>query len=188
MVHINYTGYFVNHNLQISSQKHKPPPRLTFTLPKSFVLSLITCYNLLTTQQIFDSRGVLDIQYCSLYFNIYPYPKLLLPVCTVHYNRAPVISVTPHVWNQISLVVQNMFISAHEIERTLVFKQGSTPQIPTTTSLYETTTPRYEECSRLFSGTPPRSQPPHCFTPLTIVKINHFSGTFLSLLHIFARQ
>ena len=37
-------------------------------------------------------------------------------VCTVHYNRAPVISATPHVWNQNSLVVQIMFISSHEIE------------------------------------------------------------------------
>jgi hypothetical protein len=61
-VHINYTGYLVNHNLQTSLQKHKFPPRLIFTLTKSFVLSLITCYNLLTTQQRFDSRGVLDIQ------------------------------------------------------------------------------------------------------------------------------
>ena len=62
-VHINYTGYLVNHNLQTSLQKHKSPPRLIFTLTKSFVLYLITCYNLLTTQQRFDSRGVLDIQY-----------------------------------------------------------------------------------------------------------------------------
>jgi hypothetical protein len=44
-------------------KKHKSPPRLIFTLTKSFVLSLITCYNLLTTQQRFDLRGVLDIQY-----------------------------------------------------------------------------------------------------------------------------
>ena len=42
-VHVNYTGYLVNHNLQTSSQKHKSPPRLTFTLTKSFVLSLTTC-------------------------------------------------------------------------------------------------------------------------------------------------
>jgi hypothetical protein len=38
-------------------------------------------------------------------------------------------------------------------EWTLVFKQGSTPRIPTTTSSYETTAPQYEECSRFFSGT-----------------------------------
>jgi hypothetical protein len=38
-------------------------------------------------------------------------------VCTVHYNRAPASSATPHaVWNQNSLVVQIMFISSHEIE------------------------------------------------------------------------
>jgi hypothetical protein len=35
--------------------KHKSPPRLIFTFTKSSVLSLITCYNLLTTQQRFDS-------------------------------------------------------------------------------------------------------------------------------------
>ena len=44
MAHINYTGYLVNHNLQTSLQKHKSPPRLIFTLTKSFVLYLITCY------------------------------------------------------------------------------------------------------------------------------------------------
>jgi hypothetical protein len=51
-----------------------------------------------------------------MYFHIYPYPSLLSPVCTVHYNSAPVTSATPHVWNQNSLVVQIMFISSHEIE------------------------------------------------------------------------
>ena len=74
LVHINFSGYLVNHNLQPSLQEPKSPPRLTFTLTNSFVLSLITCYNLLTTQQRFDSRGVLDIQYCSIYLNKYPYP------------------------------------------------------------------------------------------------------------------
>jgi hypothetical protein len=42
--------------------------------------------------------------------------KLLLPVCTVHYNRAPVTSATPRVWIHNSLIVQIMFISSHEIE------------------------------------------------------------------------
>ncbi len=37
-------------------------------------------------------------------------------MCTVHYSRAPVTSAIPQVWNQNSLVVQNMFISSHEIE------------------------------------------------------------------------
>ncbi len=37
-------------------------------------------------------------------------------MCRVHDNRVPVISATPHVWNQNSLVIQNMFISSHEIE------------------------------------------------------------------------
>jgi hypothetical protein len=36
---------------------------------------------------------------------------------------------------------------------TLIFKRNPTPRIPTTTSRYKTTTPRYEECSRLLSGT-----------------------------------
>ena len=56
-VHINYTGYLVNHNMQTSSQKHKSPPRLIFTWTKSFVLSLITCYHLLTTQQRLIQEG-----------------------------------------------------------------------------------------------------------------------------------
>ena len=38
--------------------KTQVSPRLTFTLTKPFVLYLITCYNLLATQQSFDSRGV----------------------------------------------------------------------------------------------------------------------------------
>ncbi len=38
-------------------------------------------------------------------------------------------------------------------DRTLVIKRGSTPRVPTTTSSYEATTPRYEECSRFTSGT-----------------------------------
>ena len=72
-MHINYSGYLVNHNLQISSQKHKSPPRLTFMLTMSFALSLTTCYNFLSTQQRFDSRGVLDIQDCPTYiFHISP--------------------------------------------------------------------------------------------------------------------
>jgi hypothetical protein len=44
--------------------------------------------------------------------------------------------------------------SSHHMRLTPVFKQGSMPRIPTTTLSYETTTPpRYEECSRFFSGT-----------------------------------
>ncbi len=69
------------------------------------------------------------------------------------------------------------------LERTLVFKRGSTPRIPTTTSLYKATTPRYEECSRFTSGT---LLYPHfssfLSTLLTIVKNNHFSAT-----HLFSR-
>jgi hypothetical protein len=57
-VHINYTGYHVNHNLQTSSQKHKSPPRLNFTLTESFVLSLITCSNLLDPTKLWFKSGV----------------------------------------------------------------------------------------------------------------------------------
>jgi hypothetical protein len=146
-------------NLQTSFQKHKSHPRLIFTLTRSFVLSLITCYSLLTTQQRFDSRGLLGIQYCPLYFYIYPYPSLLLPVCTVHYNRAPVSSATPHVWNQNSLV-NSKHVHLIPWDWTLIFEQGSTPCIPKLLS-YKTMTLQYEECSRLFSGTLPQlTQPP----------------------------
>jgi hypothetical protein len=37
--------------------KTMSPPRLIFTLTKSFVLYLITCYNLLTTQQRLIQEG-----------------------------------------------------------------------------------------------------------------------------------
>ena len=74
-------------------------------------------------------------------------------------------------------------------EWTLVFKRGSTPRVPTTTSSYEATTPRYEECSRFSSGALLYSHSPLFSHPLTIVKITHFSATYIfcKLLHIFAR-
>ncbi len=74
-------------------------------------------------------------------------------MCTVNHNRAPVTSATPHVWNQNSLVVVSNDVHLIPWDWTLVFKRGSTPRIPTTTSSYEATTPRYEECSRFASGT-----------------------------------
>ena len=80
MVHINFNGYLVNHNMQTSSQKHKSAPRLTFTLTKSFVLSLITCYNLMTQQRL-DSRRVLDIKYCYIYLTHISIPNYFCP-CT----------------------------------------------------------------------------------------------------------
>ncbi len=86
-VHINYTGYLVNHNLQTSLQKPKSPPRLIFTLTKSFVLSLITWYTLLTTQQRFDSRAVEKIQYCPMY--ILHLSLSLVTVARVHRTSQP---------------------------------------------------------------------------------------------------
>jgi hypothetical protein len=87
-VHINYTGYLVNHhNLQTPLQKHKSPLRLIFTWTKSFVLSLTTCNNLLTTEQRFDPRGVLDIQYCPKY--IWHKSLSLITVARVHSTWQP---------------------------------------------------------------------------------------------------
>jgi hypothetical protein len=59
----------VHHNLLTSSNKnkqtkHKSHPKLIFTSTRSSVHFPITCYNLQTNQQRFDSRGVTDIQYC----------------------------------------------------------------------------------------------------------------------------
>jgi hypothetical protein len=102
---------------------------------------------------------VLDIQYCSLYFYIHPYPLSLLPICTVHHNRAPGTSATPHVWNQNSLV-DSKHVHLIPWDWTLVFKWGSTPPIPVTTLSYQTTTQRYKECSRFFSGTLPQFTAP----------------------------
>ncbi len=56
---------------------------------------------------------------------------------------------------------------------TLVFKRGSTPRIPKTTSSYETTTPRYKKCSRLLSGTFLYSHSPIIFPTLSqLSKLN----------------
>jgi hypothetical protein len=118
-----------------------------------------------------------------MYFYIYPYPLLLLPVCTVHYNRAPVTSATPHVWNQNSIVVQTMFISSHENERSfsneaqrLVYRR-----LRCCTKRRLRDTRSVADSSLVHSST---FIPPHFFTPLTIVKINHFSATHLFLAHI----
>jgi hypothetical protein len=153
MVHITYTGYLVNYNLQTSLQKHKSLPRLISTFTKSFVLYLITCYNLLTTtQQRFDSRGVLDIQYCSIFFI---HTSLsLITVAHVHSTLQPCSSNqcnTAHLESK--LIRRSNHVQLTPWDWTLVFRQGSTPRIPTTASLYETTTPQYEEYSRLLSGT-----------------------------------
>ena len=163
----------MNHNLQTVQQKTKSPPRLISTLTKSFVLYLITCYNLLTTQQRFDSRGVLDIQYRPMYFYIYPYTLLLSPVCTVHYNRAPTTSATPHVWNQNSLVVQTMFISSHENEHSL----SNEAQRLVYRQLRRRTKRRLRDTRNVADTFLVHSSvhiSPDFFTPLTIVKITHF--------------
>ncbi len=70
---------------------------------------------------------------------------------------------------------------------TLVFKQGSTPRIPMTTLSYETTTPQYEECSRLQSGTLLYSHSPLIALTLSQLSIfTSFSATYhFYLLHIF---
>jgi hypothetical protein len=76
-----------------------------------------------------------------------------------------------------------MFISSHENEHSF----SNEAHIPMTSSLYETTTPQYEECSGLHSGTKPLlSQPPHFSEHLTIVNFCIFSATYhFCLLHIF---
>ena len=99
-VYINYTGYLAILNLPTSSQKHKSLPKLIYTLTKSSVHCLITCYNLQVNLQRFDSRGVLNIQYRPTYFSIIPIPKLSLACTVKHYIRAPVTSATLHDWNQ----------------------------------------------------------------------------------------
>ena len=121
---------------------------------------------------------MLDIQYRPMYFYIYPYPLLLLPVCTVHYNRAPVTSATPHVWNQNSLVVQIMFILSHEIEhlfsneaQRLVYRR-----LRCTTRQELRNVRGVADCSLVHSTS---SQPSLFFTPLTIVKNYHFSATYI---------
>ncbi len=77
-VHINYIGYLEILNLPTSSQKHKSLPKLMYTSTKSSVQFLITCYNLQVNLQRFDSRGVLNIQYCPSCFNsktLHPCPS-----------------------------------------------------------------------------------------------------------------
>ena len=126
--------------LTLSSWKESPLRDLLFAAVKSWVWSMQTWQIILLIQVLCLCLYLLDILYCPMYFHIYPYPSLLSPVCTVHYNSAPVTSATPHVWNQNSLVVSN---DVHLIpwDWTLVFKRGSTPHIPTTSSSYEATTP-----------------------------------------------
>ena len=90
---------------------------------------------------------------------------------SLHNIRAPVTSAAPHVWS--------LGVKTHSSFKSLVFKQGSTPRIPKTTSSNKATTSQYkEECSTFFLGTLLSSQLPLFFTPLTIVKNNLFSATY----------
>jgi hypothetical protein len=98
-----------------------PAPRIFEVKPAIYTgsnCSNVSCGGVRSQYQVLvHSQEVLDIQYRPMYFYIYPHPYLLKPVCTVHYNRAPVTSATSHTWNQNSLIVQTMFISSHENEQ-----------------------------------------------------------------------
>jgi hypothetical protein len=63
-VYINYTGTLCITTCWHPQTKHKFHPKVIFTSTRSSVHFPITCYNLPTNQQRFDSRGVTDIQYC----------------------------------------------------------------------------------------------------------------------------
>ena len=128
------------------------------------------------------SEEVLDIQYRPMYIS---YLSLsLIAVARVHSKSQPCSSNQCNTARLESKLTRHFKNDVHLIswEWALVFKQGSTPRVPTTTSSYEATTPRYKECSRFTSGT---LLYPHSSsllsTLLTIVKINHFSATHLFL-------
>ncbi len=102
-------------------------------------------------------------------------------MCTVHYNRGPVTSATPHVWNQNSLLVQIMFISSHEIEHSLSNKaEPLLYQRLHCRSKRRLCDTRCVADSSLVHS--PSSQPPLFFTSLTIVKITHFSDTYIFVI------
>ncbi len=99
---LNWT--LVHHNLLTSSKQkqtnNKSHPKLIFTSTRSSIHFPITCYNLLTNQQRFDSRGVTNIQYCYVY-HLHISPSLITVArmhSTLHLcssNHA-----TLHNWNQ----------------------------------------------------------------------------------------
>ena len=99
-------------------------------------------------------------------------------MCTVHYNRGPVTSATPHVWNQNSLLVQIIFISSHEIEHS--FSNKAEPliyqRLRCRTKRRLCNTRCVADSSLVHSST---LIPPHVSEPLTIVKITHFSATYI---------
>ena len=183
--HINYTGYLVNHNLQTSSQKHKPHPRLTFTLTKSFVLSLITCY-----KPSYNSTEIWFKKVVRHSVLLYIFLLISLSLTTVSRVHSTVQLCSSNQCDTTRLESKLTCHSKHvhliPWDWTLVFKQGSMPCVPTTTPSYETMTLQYEECSRFFSGTLLSSQPPHFSAPLTNAKINHFSAfsIFVTTAHI----
>ncbi len=93
-------------------------------------------------------------------------------MCKVHYNRAPVTSATPHVWNHNSLVVQIVFISSHEIEHSFSNKAQRLVyrRLRCRTKRQLRITRSVADSSLVHSSI---HIPPHFFTPLATVKINH---------------
>jgi hypothetical protein len=92
-------------------------PTLIFTsLTRSSIPYPITCYNLLTNQQRFDSRVVKDIQYCYVYkLHISPSQTTVTRVhSTLHLCSRKQCN-TARLESKLTSI-QIMFISTHEIE------------------------------------------------------------------------
>jgi hypothetical protein len=66
--------------------------------------------------EIWFKRGVRHSALLYIHYILHAYLWLLSPVCTVHYNRAPVTGGTPHAGIKTHLLIQIMFNSSHEIE------------------------------------------------------------------------
>jgi hypothetical protein len=101
--------------------------------------------------------------------------KIVLGFC---HTSNTVTSATPHVRNQNSLVVQMMFISSHEIEHSFSNKA----QRLVYRRLRRRTKRRLRDTRSVADSNLVHSStliPPHFSEPFTIVKITHFSATYI---------
>jgi hypothetical protein len=176
------------------TQKHKSHQKLIFTSTRSSVHFPITCYNLLTNQWRSDSRGVTDIQYryvCILHIS-----PSLITVARVHSTLHPCFSNqcnTARLESKLTSI-QIMHISSHEIVHSFSY-DAQRPLYQNPQRRYDAVRLRNEERPSVFVGTLPvfRTSRSLSFpTPLTILKITHFSATHLfqlycTYLHIMMR-
>ncbi len=108
------------------------------------------------------------------------YLQLLSPVCTVHYNRAPVTSATPHNYGRIKTHSSFKSCSSHPMRLNTHFQtrlNASYTDDHAVVGNDNSHDMRSVADSSLVHS--PQLTTPHFFTPLTIDKITHFSATYI---------